>query len=403
MRQAWQGKLTERFAGTRNHMDENHQDKTESKSIVAEDVKWVLNKRSNLLVPKRKKRTGFEDKTSWDRLQLLAQVVGAFAIPLSIIALIIGVWQFNTQQISDNQKTAEQQKTEFQNLKDQQQQTTLETYLDRMSDLLFTQHLNTSKVGDEVRQVARARTLTALQNLNPARKGILLQFLYASNLIGYYDPTHTSLHGPIINLVGADLRYANLSDANLSGVNLSGADLGGVDLRYANLSDANLSGANLSDADLNGANLSDADLNGTNLSDANLSGANLSGVNLSGVNLSGVNLSGADLGGVNLSGVNLNVADLNGANLNSANLSGVDLRDANLSNADLNGADLNGANLSDADLSVANLNSANLNSANLNGANLSDADLSGAKITQAQLNEAKSLQGTIMPDGSKHP
>ena len=64
------------------------------------------------------------------------------AIPLSIIALIIGVWQFNAQQIFDNQKKAEQQKIEFQNLKDQQQQTTLETYLDRMSDLLFTQHLN---------------------------------------------------------------------------------------------------------------------------------------------------------------------------------------------------------------------------------------------------------------------
>ena len=163
-------------------MDESHRNKAESKSTVAEDVKWVLNKRSNLLVPKRKKRTGFEDKTSWDRLLLCAQVVGAFAIPLSIIALIIGVWQFNAQQIFDNQRTAEQRQAEFQNLKDQQQQTTLETYLDRMSDLLFTQHLNTSKIGDEVRQVARARTLAALQNLNPARKGILLQFLYESAL-----------------------------------------------------------------------------------------------------------------------------------------------------------------------------------------------------------------------------
>src|SRR6266487_3565845 len=31
--------------------------------------------------------------------------------------------------------------------------------------------------------------------------------------------------------------------------------------------------------------------------------------------------------------------------------------------------------------------------------NLGDADLSRAKVTQAQLNEAKSLKGTIMPDG----
>ena len=37
MRQVWQEKLTERFVGTRNHMDENHQDKTESKQTATED------------------------------------------------------------------------------------------------------------------------------------------------------------------------------------------------------------------------------------------------------------------------------------------------------------------------------------------------------------------------------
>ncbi|HAE84050.1 MAG TPA: hypothetical protein DCK85_11725, partial [Ktedonobacter sp.] len=36
-------------------------------------------------------------------------------------------------------------------------------------------------------------------------------------------------------------------------------------------------------------------------------------------------------------------------------------------------------------------------------ADLSDANLRGAKVTQAQLNKAKSLQGTVMPNGSKHP
>jgi hypothetical protein len=194
----------------------------------------VLNKRSNLLVPKRKKRTGFEDKTSWDRLLLSVQVVGAFAIPLSIIALIIGVWQFNAQQISDRQKTADQQKAEFQNLKDQQQQTTLETYLDRMSDLLFVQHLDTSQQGDEVRQVARARTLAALQNLNPVRKAILLQFLYKSGLIDTSSvPYRHTVAYPIIYLLGADLSsailgYANLYGANLQGANLQGADLSGA-------------------------------------------------------------------------------------------------------------------------------------------------------------------------------
>jgi hypothetical protein len=231
-------------------MDENHQDAPGSKPTATKDIIWVLNKRNNLLVPKHKKRTGFEDKTRWDRLQLMAQVVGAFAIPLSIIALIIGVWQFNTQQNFDNQRTAEQQQAEFQNLKDQQQQTTLETYLDRMSDLLFTQHLNTSKVGDEVRQVARARTLVALQNLNPARKGILLQFLYASDLIHEPPKGATTDNNPIISLFLADLRSAMLNRVDLDGADLDGADLDGADLSNASLDEAGLFVANLSNANL---------------------------------------------------------------------------------------------------------------------------------------------------------
>ncbi len=64
---------------------------------------------------------------------------------------------------------------------------------------------------------------------------------------------------------------------------------------------------------------------------------------------------------------------------------------------------LYGANLSGADLHGVDLHGAILFIANLYGAILSRADLSGAKITEEQLKEAKSLKGTIMPDGSRHP
>ena len=63
-----------------------------------------------------------------------------------------------------------------------------------------------------------------------------------------------------MNLIGADLRYADLSDVNLIGANLIGANL-----RYANLSDANLSNANLRYANLSDANLSYANLIGADL------------------------------------------------------------------------------------------------------------------------------------------
>ena|SRR5258706_9931625 len=118
-------------------MDANHRDKIGNNSIITEDVKWVRNKNSQLWIPKQKKQTGFENKTRWEKLLFYAQVIGAIAIPLSIIALIVSVWQFNAQQRYDSQKTAEQAQAQFQSQKDQQEQSTLVTYLDRMSDLLL--------------------------------------------------------------------------------------------------------------------------------------------------------------------------------------------------------------------------------------------------------------------------
>jgi hypothetical protein len=56
-----------------------------------------------------------------------------------------------------------------------------------------------------------------------------------------------------------------------------------------------------------------------------------------------------------------------------------------------------------AKLIDANLSGAYLSEANLSGTNLSYADLEGAKnSTNEQLEQAKTFEGAIMPDGSKH-
>jgi uncharacterized protein YjbI with pentapeptide repeats len=112
--------------------------------------------------------------------------------------------------------------------------------------------------------------------------------------------------------------------------------------------------------------------------------------------------------------VDLLGADLRGANLRAANLVGANLRGADLSRAKLVGADLRGADLSGANLREANVHWADLISAKLSGAylgrtDLSLADLSGADLSHVkevgvgQLEQAYSLEGTTMPDGSKHP
>jgi uncharacterized protein YjbI with pentapeptide repeats len=94
-------------------------------------------------------------------------------------------------------------------------------------------------------------------------------------------------------------------------------------------------------------------------------------------------------------------------NKRKASLAGADLSFLDLSRLNLRRANLCGANLTRADLSRTNLRGANLEGANLTGtilrgANLADARLDNAYVTPEQLAQARSLQGTTMPDGTRH-
>jgi len=145
------------------------------------------------------------------------------------------------------------------------QEEALQAYLEGMGNLLLDEGLLTSQEDEEVRTLARARTLTILGRVDGARKRSVVQFLYESQLI--------DKDKPIVRLSGADL-----TDADLSGADLRVADLRVADLRRADLSRAVLFGADLSDAVLFDADLSDAFLGGADLSDARLGGADLSDI-----------------------------------------------------------------------------------------------------------------------------
>jgi uncharacterized protein YjbI with pentapeptide repeats len=112
------------------------------------------------------------------------------------------------------------------------------------------------------------------------------------------------------------------------------------------------------------------------------------------IGLSGANLSEAKLRRANLSGVRLNGADLGGADLSRASLLESSLQFANLTETDLSGADLTAANLSLAHFSGTKLSGADLRNAILK-------DSHGITIEELE-KQAKSLEGTIMPDGSIH-
>ena len=181
------------------------------------------------------------EKTLWDWLQLL--IVPA--------VLALGALWLNIQQSTRQQRQSDQHHEADQALAlDQQRETTLQKFLDDLSDLLLKEHLRESTTEDaEVRQVARAKTLAALNRLygDGWRKGVLLRFLSEAHLIQRENPL---IRLKDADLTGTDLRNATWSEANPEGANLSQADLTGVDLRNADLRGVNLSGADLTEAKL---------------------------------------------------------------------------------------------------------------------------------------------------------
>jgi uncharacterized protein YjbI with pentapeptide repeats len=253
-------------------------------------------------------------KTPWDWLDLLL-------LPL----LLSGgsILLYRSQRESERRRAALKREIAA----DHQHESALQAYVDRMSELLLKEKLSRFS-SDEVRNVARLRTLTLLRSLDARRKGLALLFLKESGLVE---------REAVIDLCGADLRRVPLPFASLNRVNLGEAHLSGADLHGASLARAYLSETDLSETNLNGANLSSADLFG-------------------------------------------------------ANLSGADLRHANLSGANLSGADLSGCRLDEADLSKADLS----------GVHLKAGAPSGTPAAKTELKKARSLEGAILPDGTKH-
>jgi hypothetical protein len=162
------------------------------------------------------------------------------------------------------------------------QDATLQAYFDRMSILLLDEGLDGAFEGGnrgdrEVRTLARARTLAALEELDPTLKAQVMRFLGDASLVQGAPGEE-----PVISLDGADLEDVDLTysapgDAQPH-ASVPAPDLSGADLTYADLSGADLSGIVMQGTRLVGADLGGAKLEGTVLNDANLSGANLSGV-----------------------------------------------------------------------------------------------------------------------------
>jgi len=134
--------------------------------------------------------------------------------------------------------------------RDQAAETALQTYFDRMEALLLDKDhpLRESAEGSEVRQVAHARTLATLRQLDAKRKGQLVQYLWEFHLVGPVSSGESEPGAPVVSLAGADLSGVTLVHPNLAGAFLVKANLSGAQLTLGYLQDANLARADLSGA-----------------------------------------------------------------------------------------------------------------------------------------------------------
>lgn len=262
--------------------------------------------------------TGFQTKTLWDWMDLLI-------IP---IVLAFGAFFLNRSERALEREIAQ----------DWQEEAALQTYLDRISELLL-------KKDDELetRKIIRIRTLSIMRALNSERINLVMQFLREANLI-------------------TD-EQSIFCESNFSGIKLSGLDFKNVVLSKSDFYKMDFGKRSI--------------LIGVNLEKANLCGAKLP------------------------------YAYMHSANLHDALLEDANMERVTLPNANLQQAYLEGANLREAYLRGANLQNANLEHVNLKGATLADTNLAGANLKDAtvtleQLAQAKSLKGTIMPDGTVH-
>src|SRR5258708_38381892 len=108
--------------------------------------------------------TGFAGKTLWDWLNLL----GVLAIP-AVVGLGAAWYTAQQGKVSDRENT------------DNQRETALQAYIDKMSELLLHEDLRGSDREKEVRKIAQVRTLTVLRRLDAERKASVLKFLQGAS------------------------------------------------------------------------------------------------------------------------------------------------------------------------------------------------------------------------------
>jgi uncharacterized protein YjbI with pentapeptide repeats len=248
-------------------------------------------------------------KTLWDFLVLLV-------IPI--------VLSLGTRKIKETERTI---------AADKQYNAMLDTYLDRIAELLLKKESEGPHADENIGKIACTRTRVILRRLDGERNAHVVRLLSDSDLIPLSDPLFEGIDLRKADLEGinfedavltrAKLQGANLQGANLQGANLQGANLQGADLRKTKMGESNLREANLQDAKMQEAEIQEAEMYKSVMEKANLRSAKMQKADLSESNLRGAIMVGADLRNANLEGSDVKRTDFQWADLRGANLQDV--------------------------------------------------------------------------------
>jgi uncharacterized protein YjbI with pentapeptide repeats len=301
-------------------------------------------------------------RTLWDWLQLLLVPVG---IALALFAL------------NNSQANRERARAERQAAQDRLQANrraandraianqrargdTVRVYLQQMSNLLLDHDLRHSRIGSDVRVLARTLTLTVLPQLDGERKGLVLQFLSEQQLIN--PPQTRQVYAGDVPLLVGIKHGVSAAKVSLEGADLSGLVWGGGrELEAGDLSGANLRGARFIDARLGQIGRLVGHPSPTytmSFSGADLRGARFDHAELSGVKFRAATLADASFRGTFMQDVSMRFACLSGSSFADSAEFTLDLRyttgdSIDFSRADLHRARLLGTTISDVTLSSA--------------------------------------------------
>lgn len=152
---------------------------------------------------------GLNGKTVWDLAELMV-----VPFTLTIGGVLIG------RLLDKNQKKM---------AREAQLQNILESYYDRMSNLIIEKKLQDDEnASNGVKNMARAFTSTALNQLNGRRQDQIIQFLYNCNLIIGDEPRIAIGAVSQSPITGGIFRGANMANVNLKGVKFISCDFRGA-------------------------------------------------------------------------------------------------------------------------------------------------------------------------------